>query len=271
MAAVRRPRIVDLSLPVLAFSNELPEFTPQVTRLLPDDTMRRMAKHYRFSPDDIPTGTHLYSELVSLSVHSSTHVDAPSHYGPGPGGRVGPTIDQVPLEWCWGNGVVLDFRGKQGGDLIDVAEVQAAVARLGHTLSADDIVCIQTGWDKRWTQPDYASSHPGLTRAACAWLLEQGVRTIGIDCNSLDVPTPIMVERLRAGDRDQFYQCHYLGREREFLMIEKLANLDQVPPTGFTLVAFPVNIRGCSGGWTRAVGLIDDQSGTAPRTEVLPL
>jgi kynurenine formamidase len=36
-----------------------------------------------------------------------------------------------------------------------------------------------------------------------------------------------------------------------------LANLEKLPATGFTVVAFPVTVKGGSGGWTRAVAILD--------------
>ena len=46
------------------------------------------------------------------------------------------------------------------------------------------------------------------------------------------------------------------GRERAYLQIEKLTNLEQLPPHGFTLAAFPVSMKEGSGGWTRAVAMM---------------
>src|SRR6187399_3171289 len=58
-------------------------------------------------------------ELVTGS-HTGTHVDAPYHYGAMSGGKPARRIDEVPLEWCFGPGVVLDFRAKAAGELITV-------------------------------------------------------------------------------------------------------------------------------------------------------
>jgi len=38
--------------------------------------------------------------------------------------------------------------------------------------------------------------------------------------------------------------------------VEKLANLDQLPAHGFMLSLFPVNVKGGSRGWTRAVAMM---------------
>ncbi|MDP2906516.1 MAG: DNA polymerase/3'-5' exonuclease PolX, partial [Nanoarchaeota archaeon] len=65
-------------------------------------------------------------EKIVLSTHSGTHLDAPWHYAPVSEGKKAKTIDQIPLEWCYGNGVVLDFRRKKDGALITVKDLEKA-------------------------------------------------------------------------------------------------------------------------------------------------
>ena len=55
------------------------------------------------------------------------------------------TIDEMPLEWFYGDGVVLDFRYKARGSLISAADVEAALDTLGYPLKPGDIVLIQPG------------------------------------------------------------------------------------------------------------------------------
>jgi kynurenine formamidase len=40
--------------------------------------------------------------------------------------------------------------------------------------------------------------------------------------------------------------------------MEKLSNLDALPPSGFRVACFPVKIEKASAGWTRAVAIIED-------------
>jgi cyclase len=68
-----------------------------------------------------------------------------------------------------------------------------------------------------------------------------------------------MGEAFRKGDPNALWPSHIYGRQREYLQIEKLANLDQLPrPVGFKLCAFPVKIEGGSAAWTRAVAILED-------------
>jgi kynurenine formamidase len=252
-------RLIDLSLPLMNHSMEPAAFVPQISYMTPAAAARQMAKLFGISLDSFPGRVGLAQEWVTLSVHSGTHVDAPSHYGPRPDGRAPITIDQVPLDWCCGDGVVLDFSALQPGDLIDASRVEQALSDIGHELRAGEIVLLRTDTDQRFYEPDFENAQPGLSRDGCEYMLDRGVRAIGIDAGSMDAPTSIMMERLKAtGDTAQLFQAHFLGREREYLQIEKLTNLDKLPPTGFEVFFFPVLVQGAGGGWTRAVALLED-------------
>ncbi len=67
-----------------------------------------------------------------------------------------------------------------------------------------------------------------------------------------------MVDALKERRADAHFPAHMAGREREFCIIEKLANLDRLPPRGFRVAAFPVLVERGGGGWCRAVALLPD-------------
>jgi kynurenine formamidase len=58
-------------------------------------------------------------------------------------------------------------------------------------------------------------------------------------------------------DASIVWEGHKAGRDAPYCQIENLANLEKLPATGFTVVAFPVTVKGGSGGWTRAVAILD--------------
>lgn len=197
-------------------------------------------------------------ERVTLSTHSGTHVDAPYHYGPDSGGQPARTIDQVPLQWCIGDGVLLDFSDKKAREGITDEDVRKAVAKIDYELKPLDIVLVRTDASKNFDRPGYELSHPGLRRSATSYLVEHGVRVIGIDAWGLDRPFDVMVEEASAGDREQLWETHFYGRDYEYLQIEKLCNLDLIPrPYGFQVIALPVKIAAASAGWARVVALLD--------------
>jgi kynurenine formamidase len=135
-------------------------------------------------------------------------------------------------------------------------DVEAELERIGHTLEPLDIVLVMTGTNLK--EPGYESRHPGLRVDATEFLVDRGVRLIGIDAWGLDRPFDVMIEDARAG-RAQFWESHLLGRRKEYCQIERLANLDSLPrPTGFVVSAFPFKLEGASAAWARVVAIFDE-------------
>jgi kynurenine formamidase len=255
-------RLIDLSVPLEHGAASEP--VPAAIRHARHDGegLRQMQQFLGVKPEDLvySGGLGWAVEEVQALTHTGTHVDAPYHYGPTSEGRPARTIDQVPLEWCLAPGVVLDVRHLPAGAFITVADLQAALARVDYRLRPLDIVLLQTGADKRLGSPDYFAQ-PGLGREGVLWLVEQGVRVIGIDAYTLDRPFAAMVaDYRRTGDGRYIWPAHFAGIEREYCQIEKLANLDQLPrPHGFHVCCLPVKIRGASAGWCRAVALVPEE------------
>lgn len=219
----------------------------------PSDTAEESAA-WGLGPDYWPGGVAIAAETVTLSTHSGTHVDAPLHYGPADQGHTR-SIDEVPLEWCFGDGVLLDFRGHDRVRGITRPDVEGALLRIGHTLKPLDIVLVWTGTDLR--VPGYESRHAGLRADATEFLVDSGVKLIGIDAWGIDRPFDVMAEEARAGDDAQLWESHKFGAEEEYLQIEKLANLAALPrPFGFQVLALPIRLERASGAWARVVALV---------------
>lgn len=198
-------------------------------------------------------------ERVELTTHSGTHVDAPWHYAPdAPGGKRAMTIDEIPLSWFVGRGVVLDFHELDPQLGATDADVQRALAEAGHELRPGDVVLIRTDASEHFSEPGYEHYGCGLRRSATEWLVDNGVRLIGIDAYTLDRPVPLMAEEAKEGAHDQFWESHYLGAEKPYCHIERLAGLAGLPsPTGFYVVALPFRIEAASAGWARVVAIYD--------------
>ena len=73
--------------------------------------------------EDFPAGIGLAREEVQAITHAGTHVNAPWHYGPQSGGARSKTIEEIPLEWCFGEACVLDFREFDPGTEIGAGDV----------------------------------------------------------------------------------------------------------------------------------------------------
>jgi kynurenine formamidase len=254
-------RLIDLSVPLEHQAGSEP--MPAQIRYARHDGegLQQMRQFLGVRPEDLvySNGLGWAVEEIRAITHTGTHVDAPYHYGPTSEGKPARTVDQIPLEWCLAPGVVLDVRHKGAGELITVADLEAALARIDYRLRPLDIVLLQTGADKRLDSPRYFEQ-PGLGREGVLWLVGQGVKVIGIDAYTLDRPFASMVaDYRRTGDGRHVWPAHFAGIEREYCQIEKLANLDQLPrPHGFLVSCLPVKIAGASGAWCRAIALVPE-------------
>ena len=96
-------------------------------------------------PQDLPEGEGWAIENVHIATHNGTHMDAPVHFqSKSVDGKPMMTIDQVPLDWFFRQGVKLDFRHLADGHVVTAAEVEAELKRIGHTLAPFDIVLVNT-------------------------------------------------------------------------------------------------------------------------------
>jgi kynurenine formamidase len=229
--------LIDLSLPIMNHS-----FEPDESRVITvdhDQNQRAKAKRLRML---VPEIVHLGAmDIVETYTHAGTHIDAPYHFGPGNNGHKTKTIDELPLEWFYGDALLLDFSSSNAmGAAITRNDVRSELERINYRIKANDIVLIRTG----------AASH------FSDWLLDEGVRVIGCDAESLDGPAEAMIAALRAGQKERFYPIHQAGRTREFCLIHKM-DLSALPrPHGFKIAAFPIKLEKCSAAWTRAVALV---------------
>jgi kynurenine formamidase len=252
-----RTRFFDLSVPTEPSPSEPLGLTIQYESHR--DTAEQMAGFFGCTVDDLPDRCGWANERVDLIGHSGTHLDAPWHYFPTSAGKPARTIDQCPLEWFYGDGVVLDFRHKERGGLITVEDLQQALAYIAYALKPRDIVLLHTGTDKLWGTKEYFDGGSGLGRESTLWLCDQGIKVIGTDAWTLDRPFWAMREAFQqTGDPSVIWAAHRVGIKREYCQIEKLANLDQLPrPHGFTVACFPVKLAGGSAGWTRVVAIVE--------------
>ncbi len=253
-----RWRIIDLTLPIFPFHQDLVGF-PKVTRWTHEEGARLNAIPAGINPSDFPEGKSQAWEEVVLSTHLGTHLDAPYHFYPTTGGKPAKTIDQVPLEWCMGDGVVLDLTYKGPREFITKEDVVSALKKINYKLKPRDIVLIRTDWDKKWGTREYFDDHPGMSAEAVHYILDQGVKTIGIDTFGFDRSFKAMGEDYRrTGDKSYLWPAHNVGKEREYVHYERLANLDKIPvPYGFIFIGAPFPILKASAGWTRAFAIVE--------------
>ena len=174
---------------------------------------------------------------LRLVSHLGTHVDAPMHFIKG-----GRTIDTYALDDLGGEGWVLPI-SRGPNEPITVKDLEATGAKV----EQGQIVLLATGWDRKFSTPDY-HTHPYLSDEAARWLLDRRVKMVGVDFFSADLPVP-----RRPKDFD--WPVHHLLLGNGILIAENLANLTAVAGRRLTIGAFPLKIKGGDGAPARIFAL----------------
>ena len=256
-------KFIDLSISIENNLRSDPEeMIPKIQYIDHDTGAKQMIDYFPGidTDKDLPDGKGWALELMTLSSHSGTHLDAPWHYHPKMSkGEKALTIDEIPLEWCMGNAVKLDFRDFDDGYLVTAKDMEDAFKKIEYELKPGDIVLVNTGADKYWGKQEYLIKGCGMGKEATLWLCDKGVHVVGTDAWSWDRPLPIIAKDFtRDKDSSIIWEGHFAGIECGYCHIEKLTNLEKLPAYGFTVSCFPVKIKDASAGWIRAVAIIED-------------
>jgi kynurenine formamidase len=254
-------RYIDLSIAIDPdVPSDPPPLAPKIRYWHHRETFHQIAPFFPgLAPDDLPDGEGWAVEDMTLNPHNGTHMDAPWHYHSTAGGTRAPTIDETPLDICYRPGVKLDFRHFPDGYVATVEDVKAELERIDHVLQPLDIVLVNTAAGSRYGQPDYVQSGCGVGREATLYLIGQGVKVVGTDAWSWDAPFTFTAQRFaETGDASLIWEGHKAGREAPYWQMEKLTNLDNLPPHGFEVMCFPIKIKGAGAGWTRALAVMEE-------------
>ncbi len=167
---------------------------------------------------------------LAMCVHCGTHMDAPFHFFGN-----GATIDQVPLETCVGETLLIDLAGTAPETHLD----RHHLVRYQQEIRDTRRVVLNTGWYRRWASgEEYFTRHPVLTEAAARFLIDCGVRLIGVDFPSVDRPP---------------HPAHIVLLGNGAVIIENLTQLDRIAKPRFRLIAVPLSIVGRDGSPVRAI------------------
>ncbi|WP_072392309.1 cyclase family protein [Hyphomicrobium sp. CS1GBMeth3] len=250
-------KVIDLSKPV-RFNRDDPFFMRVKVKHKPHRLakllVRLLGLPFRLFPRDFVGWA---DDTFSMGVHATTHIDAPWHYGPTSAGERAQTIDEIPLDRCFGPGVVLDLTHKADDDPITVADMEAALTKSGATLTDRTIVLIRTGRDRLMDTKAFWKTGTGMSAEATEWLLDRGVTVMGIDQWGWDLPFRAQIAKARAtNDATLFWEAHRVGQRRPYWHMEQLTNLGALPPHGFEVAVFPLKIVGASAAPARVVAIV---------------
>lgn len=250
-------RVVDLTARIEPSPGGTPDFQRNAIEYLDHaGGAAEIQQLFGVPPELLRDGEGWTRETVTLGTHNATHVDAPYHYNSTIQGQRAQTIDQLPLEMFIGDGVVLEMAGRDDGQVIEESDLQAGLSDIDHQLVAGEIVLLHTGCDQFYGQSDYISHGPGVSRGATQWLYDQGIRVMGIDAWGWDRPLHLQAEDALARHQSGiFWEAHQANLA--YSQIERLVNLAQLPPDGFTVSCLPLPIAGASAAPARVVAILD--------------
>ena len=174
--------------------------------------------------------------LITLGSHCGTHIDAPAHFIPGGAG-----IDQLPLDALVGACRVIEVDPIAHGRL-HIAPADLDLAALG--AHGTKRLLLKTPSGAFWSEPAFRRDFVGLTREAAAWLVEQGVRLVGIDYLSVDP--------YDAAPDAEPYGAHLTLLRAGIVILEGL-ELRAVPPGAYDLFALPLKLADADGAPARVV------------------
>jgi len=218
-----------------------------------------MSQLFGCCADDLPEGEGWAEENLNISTHLGTHVDAPWHYGSKTGGEKAMTVDEIPLDELYLDGVVLDLTALKGtGAGITVDHLQEALDKIDYQIKPRDAVLLRTDHDQFPLTAPLRYNYPGLTAQSAEFIAQSGALVGGTDALGFDRPFHIMIaDYQKSKDKGQIWDAHYAMRQHRFYVVQQLANLKALPPHGFKVAFFPLKIVGASAAPARVVAFVD--------------
>ena len=173
------------------------------------------------------------SEVMFLSTHTGTHIDAPSHFIPD-----SRTIDKIKVSRFVSRSILIKIP-KKADQQITLNDI------INCKINANDTVVFATGWEKRFKNDNYMINNPGLSLDAAEYLVSNRVNAVAIDGPSID----------RGVDNN--FNIHSALLSNDIPIIENLCNLEQLSSVkSFTLIVNPLKLVGASGSPVRAIALV---------------
>ncbi|TWU58295.1 cyclase family protein [Rubripirellula reticaptiva] len=173
---------------------------------------------------------------LSLYSHCGTHMDAPCHFLPG-----GATLDQQDLSVCVGSALVVNVAPAAPKQLIQIADL----GDLEQAIKPGARLLFRTDWYKRFGTDEYRNSLPRISTELARWLVEHQVAMIGVEPPSVADVNSI----------DEVTEVHEILFQGNVLIVEGLANLDQIQSTVVDFIALPMKITGGDGSPVRAIAI----------------
>ena len=173
---------------------------------------------------------------LSLYSHCGTHMDAPFHFLPD-----GATLDQQDLSVCVGPATIVNIAPAEPWQLITVADL----GELANQIEPGARLLFRTDWYKRYGTSEYRNQLPRISLELAEWLVKHRVAMIGVEPPSVT----------HVNNMQELTDVHQTLFRGNVLIVEGLANLDQIQSPVFDFIALPMNITGGDGSPVRAIAI----------------
>jgi kynurenine formamidase len=214
-------KIIDLTLTV---SDEIPTFpgSPQPS-FIPWENVKE-------------DGYNL--ELLFLSTHTGTHMDAPYHFL-----EKGAKIHEISLKKLVSKAALIQCR-KKSGESITKTDIQKFEKKHGKIVSFSSVI-FYTDWQRNLQKKYYFTKNPGLSVSAAKYLVSKKISLVGIDSPSIDL------------GKDSKFSVHQIFAKKGILIVENLANLEKIKSSKFHLVVLPLKLKNATGSPVRAIAFVE--------------
>ena len=177
-------------------------------------------------------------ELLFLSTHTGTHMDAPHHFL-----EKGAKIHEISLEKLVSEAALIKSK-KNGGEIITKTDIQKFEKKHGKIEGFSSVI-FQTGWQRNLQKKYYFTKNPGLSVSAAKYLASKKISLVGIDSPSIDL------------GKDSKFSVHQIFAKKGMLIVENLANLDKIKSPKFHLVVLPLKLKNATGSPVRAIAFVE--------------
>ena len=177
-------------------------------------------------------------ELLFLSTHTGTHIDAPFHFV-----KNGKKIHEIAPERLVNEAVLIRI-GKNSNRSISKTDIQNFEQKNGKIENGSTVI-FYTGWQKNLNKKFYFTENPGLSVSAAKYLVSKKINMVGIDSPSIDLGT------------DSKFSVHHVLAKNNILIVENLANLNKIKSNNFHLITSPLKLKNATGSPIRAFGFVD--------------
>tara|TARA_Y100001947_G_scaffold66990_1_gene56574 strand:- start:30 stop:677 length:648 start_codon:yes stop_codon:yes gene_type:complete len=177
-------------------------------------------------------------ELLFLSSHTGTHLDAPYHFL-----EKGSKIHEISLKKLVSEAVLIKSRKKRN-ETITKTDIQKFEKKHGKIESFSSVI-FYTGWQRNLQKKYYFTKNPGLSVSAAKYLASKKINLVGIDSPSIDL------------GKDSKFSVHQIFAKKGILIVENLANLEKIKSSKFHLVVLPLKLKNATGSPVRAIAFVE--------------